>query len=190
MDYRGMAIDKVRYVGEPVAVISATDRYKAEDALDFIRVEYEPLEAVIDPVAAEQPGAPILHDAAGTNVMLHRKFTHGEPAEAFAAAPRETEFTIRYPRNSITPMETYAVVAEYLPDAQSFDVISQQGLNNPGLVAKGISVALITTAGGLMVAVMVLPFYNFFTTRISAYIREMETTANILLETHDQVRSK
>ena len=124
MDYRGMAIDKVRYVGEPVAVVCATDRYKAEDALDFIRVEYEPVEAVIDPVAAEQPGAPILHDAAGTNVMLHRTFTHGEPAAAFAAAAHETEFTIRYPRNSITPMETYAVVAEYLPDARSFDVIS------------------------------------------------------------------
>ncbi len=124
MDYRGMAIDKVRYVGEPVVVLSATDRYKAEDALDFIRVDYEPLPAVIDPVAAEQPGAPILHDAAGTNVMLHRKFSHGEPAAAFAEAVHETEFTIRYPRNSITPMETYAVVAEYLPDARSFDVIS------------------------------------------------------------------
>ena len=124
MDYRGMAIDKVRYVGEPVVVVSATDRYKAEDALDFIHVDYEPLPAVIDPVEAEQPGAPILHDAAGTNVMLHRKFTHGEPAAAFAAAAHQTEFTIRYPRNSITPVETYAVVAEYLPDAGSFDVIS------------------------------------------------------------------
>ena len=124
MDYRGMAIDKVRYVGEPVAVVCAADRYKAEDALDLIRVEYEALAAVVDPVAAERPGAPILHDAAGTNVMLHREFTHGEPAEAFAEAAHELEFTIRYPRNSITPMETYAVVAEYLPDARSFDVIS------------------------------------------------------------------
>ncbi len=69
---------------------------------------------------------------------------------------------------------------------QSFDVIAEQGLNDPGAVAKGISVALLTTAGGLIVAVMVLPFYNFYTTKISAYIREMETTANILLETHEQ----
>jgi biopolymer transport protein ExbB len=66
---------------------------------------------------------------------------------------------------------------------QSFDVISQQGLNNPGLVAKGISVALITTASGLIVAVITLPFYNFFSSRIAVYVREMETSSNILLET-------
>lgn len=68
---------------------------------------------------------------------------------------------------------------------QSFDVISTQGLNNPGLVAKGISVALLTTAGGLIVAVMTLPFYNFYQTKIASYIREMETTANIMLEMHE-----
>ncbi|MFQ5766552.1 MAG: MotA/TolQ/ExbB proton channel family protein [Acidobacteriota bacterium] len=66
---------------------------------------------------------------------------------------------------------------------QSFDVIATQGLNNPGLVAKGISVALITTAGGPIVAVITLPFYNFFTSRISVFVREMETSSNILLET-------
>ncbi|UCF68475.1 MAG: MotA/TolQ/ExbB proton channel family protein [Acidobacteriota bacterium] len=70
----------------------------------------------------------------------------------------------------------------------SFDVIATQGLNNPGAVAKGISVALLTTAGGLIVAVMVLPFYNFFSTKVAGYIREMETTANILLEIHEQGR--
>lgn len=65
----------------------------------------------------------------------------------------------------------------------SFDAIASQGLNNPALVAKGISVALITTAGGLIVAVITLPFYNFFTSRIAVFVREMETSANILLET-------
>ncbi len=67
---------------------------------------------------------------------------------------------------------------------QSFDVIAQEGLNNPGKVAKGISVALITTAGGLIVAVFTLPFYNFYTSKVASYVREMETTANIVLETH------
>ncbi len=71
----------------------------------------------------------------------------------------------------------------------SFDVIASQGLNNPGLVAKGISVALITTAGGLIVAVITLPFYNFFTSRISVFVREMETSANILLETFAEMDS-
>ena len=72
---------------------------------------------------------------------------------------------------------------------QSFEVIAIQGLNNPGAVAKGISVALLTTAGGLIVGVMTLPFYNFYTTKIAAYIREMETTANIVLETHEQANA-
>jgi biopolymer transport protein ExbB len=71
---------------------------------------------------------------------------------------------------------------------QSFDVIAKQGLNNPGAVAKGISVALITTASGLIVAVFTLPFYNFYMTKVASYIREMETTANIVLEAYDQTR--
>lgn len=69
---------------------------------------------------------------------------------------------------------------------QSFDVIAEQGLNNPGAVAKGISVALITTASGLIVAVFTLPFYNFYMTKVASYIREMETTSNIILEAYDQ----
>ncbi|MEW5805850.1 MAG: MotA/TolQ/ExbB proton channel family protein [Acidobacteriota bacterium] len=69
----------------------------------------------------------------------------------------------------------------------SFDVISQQGLNNPGLVAKGISVALLTTAYGLIVAFVCQPFYNFFTGKVASFIREMETCSNILFETMDEM---
>jgi len=69
----------------------------------------------------------------------------------------------------------------------SFDVIATQGLNNPGLVAKGISVALLTTAYGLIVAFVTQPFYNYFTSKIAAHIREIETVSNILLETFDEV---
>ena len=72
---------------------------------------------------------------------------------------------------------------------QSFDVIAEQGMNNPGLVAKGISVALITTASGLIVAVITLPFYNFFSSRIAVYVREMETSSNILLETFGEMET-
>lgn len=69
---------------------------------------------------------------------------------------------------------------------QSFDVIAEQGLNNPGAVAKGISVALLTTAFGLIVAIPTQSFYNFFTTNISTFIREMETSSNILIETFQE----
>jgi biopolymer transport protein ExbB len=69
----------------------------------------------------------------------------------------------------------------------AFEVIAEQGLNDPGEVAKGISVALLTTAYGLIVAFVTLPFYNYFTSKVSAYTREIETASNILLETLDEM---
>jgi len=69
----------------------------------------------------------------------------------------------------------------------SFEVIAEAGLNNPGLVAKGISVALLTTAYGLIVAFLTQPFYNYFTSKVAAYIREIETAVNILFETFDEM---
>ena len=69
----------------------------------------------------------------------------------------------------------------------SFDVIAKAGLNNPGLVAHGISVALLTTAWGLVVAFICQPFYNLFTSKVAAYTREIETTVNILFETFEEM---
>jgi biopolymer transport protein ExbB len=70
---------------------------------------------------------------------------------------------------------------------ESFDVLATAGLNNPGLVARGISVALITTAGGLTIAIPVQLAYNYFTVKIAGYVREMETSANVLIETFDEM---
>jgi biopolymer transport protein ExbB len=69
---------------------------------------------------------------------------------------------------------------------QSFEVLAREGMNNPGAVAEGISVALITTAGGLIVAIIVLPFYNWFTARIGGFTNEIETAGNFLLETLEE----
>src|SRR5271169_689480 len=57
-----LAVDKVRFVGEPVAVVLASDVHVAEEAADLVVVEYEPLEPVFDEVAAAKPGAPVIHD--------------------------------------------------------------------------------------------------------------------------------
>lgn len=72
----------------------------------------------------------------------------------------------------------------------SFDVIATQGLNNPGLVAKGISVALLTTAYGLIVAFFTQPFYNYFNSKVAAYTRQIETASNILIETYDEMQER
>jgi len=64
-----LAREKVRYVGEPVALVVADSRYLAEDALDLIDVDYDALPAITDARRAVDPGAPVLHDAIGGNVV-------------------------------------------------------------------------------------------------------------------------
>ena len=124
IDYYGLAVDKVRHVGDPIAVIAAINRYVAEDALDLIKVEYNILPAVIDPVKAASPEAPLIHPRADSNCVSKRHFVHGNPNEAFDEADNTTKIKVRYPRNSITPMETYAIVAEYVEATKGFDVLS------------------------------------------------------------------
>ena len=119
-----IAVDRVRYVGEPVAIVVASDRYRAEDALDLIDVHYRQLPAVVDPLAAAAPDAPVLHPAAKGNVIGERRFRYGDPESAFAAAAHRIRVDVRYPRNSCTPIETYGVVAEYDPGEDAYDVLA------------------------------------------------------------------
>ena len=88
MEHWCIATDRVRYAGEPVAIVVAGDRYRAEDALALIDVRYEPLPAVVDPEATLGPDAPVLHEAVGSNLVSERTFRYGEPEAAFADAPR------------------------------------------------------------------------------------------------------
>ncbi|MFP6728497.1 MAG: xanthine dehydrogenase family protein molybdopterin-binding subunit, partial [Alphaproteobacteria bacterium] len=111
--YYPIAVDKVRYVGEPVALIAAEDRYLAEDAAEAIEVDYRPLEAVVDPQAALAADAPVLHEDAGSNLVHHRQFAYGDPDSAFAAAAEVVRLAWRYPRQSATPMETYGAIVHY-----------------------------------------------------------------------------
>jgi len=119
-----IAIARVRYVGEPVAIVVASDRYLAEDAVDLIDVRYEVKPAVVDPFGALAPGAPVLHDGFPGNVASDRSFRYGEPEQAFASAPHRFSIDVRYPRNSCTPIETYGVVAEYEPGEDTYDVLA------------------------------------------------------------------
>jgi 2-furoyl-CoA dehydrogenase large subunit len=124
IDARAIATDRVRYVGEPVAVAVATDRYRAEDALDLIDVTYRPRPVVVDPVAALAAEAPVLHDAVGSNLISDRHFTYGDPDAAFAAAAHTVAVTMHCPRNTGSPMETYGVVAEYDPHENAYDILA------------------------------------------------------------------
>jgi CO/xanthine dehydrogenase Mo-binding subunit len=123
-----LALGKVRYVGEPVAIVLAADPHAAEEAADLVAVEYEPLEAVFDEVAAAAPGAPILHDELrpagtfadlkhlagrrGTNVALDAHVRHGSVAKGFAEAEHVFEHTFRTGKVIHAAFEPIVTVAE------------------------------------------------------------------------------
>ena len=119
-----IAVGRVRYVGEPVAIVVATNRYLAEDAVDLIEVRYRARPAVIDPLLALNPDAPVLHDGFAGNVASDRSFRYGDPEQAFASAAHRISIDIRYPRNSCTPIETYGVVADYDAGEDAYDVLA------------------------------------------------------------------
>jgi 2-furoyl-CoA dehydrogenase large subunit len=119
-----LAVERVRYVGEPVALVVAESRYLAEDAAELVRIEYSPLDAVVDPLAACQSAAPVLHAEAKTNEISVRSFSYGDTKTAFAKADARIALTSDYPKNSFTPMECYVVVAEYRPTDNSYDVLA------------------------------------------------------------------
>src|ERR1700722_2933078 len=119
-----IAVERVRYVGEPVAVVIASDRYRAEDAVDLIEIQYKALGANIDPLKAPLPETPVLHDGFGGNVASDRTFRYGDPERAFAEAEHRISIAIGYPRNSCTPIETYGSVAEYGAAEDAFDILA------------------------------------------------------------------
>ncbi|MBO32291.1 MAG: carbon monoxide dehydrogenase, partial [Rhodospirillaceae bacterium] len=124
MDQWSLAVDRVRFVGEAVAVVIADNRYLAEDAVDHIAVDYNVLKPVISPEDAAKEGAPLVHHACGTNVVSERTFHYGEPDKAFAEADHHVKLEISYPRNSHTPIEGYVVAAEFDTNEQTYDVMS------------------------------------------------------------------
>lgn len=119
-----IAVDKVRYVGEPVVLVVAVDRYVAEDALELIEVDYEPLPAVVDPLLALDDDAALLHEAVGSNLVHHRTFRYGDPDRAFEEAETIVDLKWRYPRQSSTPIETYGAIAHFETAPERYTVWS------------------------------------------------------------------
>lgn len=110
---RPLASDRIRYVGEPIAVVIARSRYLAEDALEKISVEVDQLDPVVDVRRAIEPGAPILHPTVPDNIAGHFTVNTGDVDAGMAEADEifEEEFYIQ--RHSGVPLETRGLVAEY-----------------------------------------------------------------------------
>jgi 2-furoyl-CoA dehydrogenase large subunit len=108
-----LAVDKVRYFGEPVAAVVATNRYDAEDAAQLIEVEYDQLDCVLDAEKALEQGAPLVHDEAGTNLVWRGVWDLGEVDAAFAQADKVIRDRIYFHRYAPIPLEPSGVLALY-----------------------------------------------------------------------------
>ncbi|MGE0518524.1 MAG: xanthine dehydrogenase family protein molybdopterin-binding subunit [Candidatus Binatia bacterium] len=108
-----LAIDKVRYVGEPVAAVVAEDRYTADKAVKAVEVEYEELPAVVDPVKALEPGATLVVDEWGDNILSSRVQTHGDPDARMRAAAGTVTGVVKTQRYTGASIEPRGYLAEY-----------------------------------------------------------------------------
>src|SRR5919108_1752527 len=117
-----IAYEQVRYVGEPVVGIAAVDRATAEDAADLVRVEYEPLPPILDAEQALRPGAPLVFEEIGSNVLWHNTFPYGDVDAAFAEADTVVNERVTIHRYSSTPLETFGVMVQYEPATNSFTI--------------------------------------------------------------------
>ena len=111
--YPPIAVDTVRYVGNAVAIVVATDRYAARDAADAVVVDYEPLGVTTDAYKATQPGAPQLHPEAPNNVCFHWKVHGGDTDAAFKSAEVVVKDKIINQRLIPNAIEPRAALAQY-----------------------------------------------------------------------------
>jgi carbon-monoxide dehydrogenase large subunit len=106
-----LARDRVRYVGEPIALVVAETAEQAADAAELVTVEVEELPPIVEPRSAR--AAPALHDRAPDNVLLRARFGSGDVAAAFAGAHSVVRQTVTVPRLIAAPLEPRAVVASH-----------------------------------------------------------------------------
>jgi aerobic carbon-monoxide dehydrogenase large subunit len=119
---RVLAADKVRYVGEPLAMIVAETRYVAEDAIADVLVDIDPLDAVVDLEAALRPGAPLLHEQLTSNAAAHVAQHKGDYARAKAAADVVVARRFLYDRGAAAAIENRAIAAVWDPRAEQLTI--------------------------------------------------------------------
>ena len=106
-----IAETEVRFAGEIVAAVVARDAYVAEDAASLIDVEYEPGDPVADAASALRDGAPLIHEALGSNILFESRFVSDADADPFANAPVVVSGRFRHPRVAPSPIECCGCLA-------------------------------------------------------------------------------
>ncbi|MEA2720146.1 MAG: aerobic carbon-monoxide dehydrogenase large subunit [Candidatus Eremiobacteraeota bacterium] len=134
-----LALDEVRFVGDPVAIVVADSPYRARDFAEQIVVEYEQLPAVVDPEKAAA-GPPYVHESLGTNVAFTMPFSAGDPDKAFAEADVTIKQRIVNQRVAPVPIEPRSMVANYDAGMQQLTLYSATQI--PHLLRTQLAVVL------------------------------------------------
>lgn len=108
-----LPIDKVRFHGDPVACIIAIDRYVAEDALELMEIDYEPLDPVIDMFKAQEPHSALVDETLDSNLVSQQIFSTPEFHRIMAGADRVIEATFSEHRQTHLPIETRGIIAQW-----------------------------------------------------------------------------
>jgi carbon-monoxide dehydrogenase large subunit len=117
-----LAKDKVRHVGEPIAMVVATSRYLAEDAVEDILVDAEPLEPAVDLERVLAPDAPVIHEAIGSNLAAHAVQRKGDYPAARSKAALVISRRFHYDRGASAAIETRGVVAAWDAGAEQLTI--------------------------------------------------------------------
>ena len=119
-----LASDKVRHVGEAIAVVVAESRYEAQDAAELVTIDFDPLPGVVDAEAALEAGAPLVHEQYGTNLIGTFHVAKGDATTALAGAPNRLRRRFYTQRYAGMPMECRGVVSAYDPRTGSVTIWS------------------------------------------------------------------
>lgn len=122
--FHAMAVGRVRFEGQPVVSVVATSRALAEDALEAVNIDYDPLPHVTDTVAALDVSAPVVWDHLGTNLAATHVRESGDPDARFRVAARIVKGRFRIGRITGLPMETRGVIADWSPGFRTLTVVS------------------------------------------------------------------
>jgi carbon-monoxide dehydrogenase large subunit len=136
-EFPPLARGKVRFAGEAVAAVLAESRYVAEDALEVIRVRYDTLPVVATPEAAMAAGAALVHDAAGSNVLLSRAFVQGDADAAMKTAAVTVGDRFRFHRHAGVTLENRACLADWNAGAGELTLWSSTQV--PGLLRDALA---------------------------------------------------
>jgi aerobic carbon-monoxide dehydrogenase large subunit len=140
-EYSLLATDKVRFAGDPVAIVVAEDRYLAEDGCELVEVDYEDLPPVMNAAFALDAGSPLVFANLGDNIVgPHKRSEFGDVDGTFKDADRVAEFRIDVHRHQNVPMEGRGIVASY--DAESGTMTVHAATQSVHVTRMGIAMRL------------------------------------------------